>query len=31
MKFIPWDYQEYAINHIIDNNAAGLFLDMGMG
>lgn len=31
MKFKPWNYQEYAINHIIDNPAAGLFLDMGMG
>lgn len=31
MKFIPWDYQKYAINHIIDNTAAALFLDMGMG
>lgn len=31
MKFKPWNYQEYAIEHIIDNNAAGLFLDMGMG
>lgn len=31
MNFIPWNYQEYAINHIINNPAAGLFLDMGMG
>lgn len=31
MQFKPWNYQEYAINHIIDNKAAGLFLDMGMG
>ncbi len=31
MKFKPWNYQEYAINHIIDNNAVALFLDMGMG
>ncbi|WP_238858958.1 DEAD/DEAH box helicase [Clostridium sp. YIM B02569] len=31
MKFKPWDYQKYAINHVIDHNAAGLFLDMGMG
>lgn len=31
MKFSPWNYQEYAINHIIEHDAAGLFLDMGMG
>lgn len=31
MKFIPHDYQEIAKNHIIQNHAAGLFLDMGMG
>jgi SNF2 family DNA or RNA helicase len=31
LKFKPWNYQEYAINHIIDNNAVALFLDMGMG
>lgn len=31
MKFKPWNYQEYAINHILEHNAAGLFLDMGMG
>ncbi len=31
MKFSPWHYQQYAINHIIDHNASGLFLDMGMG
>lgn len=31
MKFKPWNYQEYAINHIIDHEASGLFLDMGMG
>lgn len=31
MKFKPYAYQEYAINHIINNSAAGLFLDMGMG
>ncbi|WP_045905924.1 SNF2-related protein [Clostridium botulinum] len=31
MDFKPWSYQEYAINHIINNPAAGLFLDMGMG
>ncbi|ABS40171.1 SNF2-related protein [Clostridium botulinum] len=31
MDFKPWSYQEYAIKHIINNPAAGLFLDMGMG
>lgn len=31
MKFKPYPYQDYAINHILDNNASGLFLDMGMG
>ncbi|WP_443660134.1 SNF2-related protein [Clostridium algidicarnis] len=31
MKFKPWSYQQYATNHIIDNNSSGLFLDMGMG
>ncbi|EHI98762.1 SNF2-related protein [Clostridium sp. DL-VIII] len=31
MDFKLWDYQKYAINHVIDHNPAGLFLDMGMG
>ncbi len=31
MNFKPWDYQKYAINHVMDHYAAGLFLDMGMG
>lgn len=31
MNFKPWNYQQYAINHIIDHQASGLFLDMGMG
>lgn len=31
MNFKPWNYQQYAINHIMDHNASGLFLDMGMG
>lgn len=31
MKFIPWNYQRFAINHVIDHKASGLFLDMGMG
>lgn len=31
MQFIPHKYQEFAIKHIIDNSASGLFLDMGLG
>lgn len=31
MNFKPWNYQKYAINHILDHEASGLFLDMGMG
>lgn len=31
MIFKPFPYQEHAKQHIINNNAAGLFLDMGMG
>lgn len=31
MKFIPHQYQEFAIQKIIDTPAAGLFLDMGLG
>ncbi|MCI1574722.1 MAG: DEAD/DEAH box helicase [Weizmannia coagulans] len=31
MKFKPHEYQKYAIKQILENPAAGLFLDMGMG
>jgi hypothetical protein len=31
MKFIPYPYQVAAIDHIAQNPAAGLFLDMGLG
>ena len=31
MKWIPYDYQKHAIDHSIDNPAAGLFLGMGLG
>lgn len=31
MKFVPHEYQQYAITHIIENEASGLFLDMGLG
>lgn len=31
MKFIPHEYQTYAIQKIIEQSAVGLFLDMGLG
>jgi hypothetical protein len=31
MKFIPHNYQKFAIDHITNNNIAALFLDMGLG
>ena len=31
MKFDPYNYQAYAINKILDQDAVGLFLDMGLG
>jgi hypothetical protein len=31
MKLIAHNYQKYAIDFIIKNNTAGLFLDMGLG
>ena len=31
MKFVPHDYQNLSIDHIIQNQTVGLFLDMGMG
>ena len=31
MKFVPHDYQKTAIDFALDNPAAGLFLDMGLG
>ncbi|MDP4176141.1 MAG: DEAD/DEAH box helicase [Bacteroidota bacterium] len=31
MQFKPHEYQQYAITHIFENTAAGLFLDMGLG
>lgn len=31
MDFKAWDYQQFSINHVLENNSAGLFLDMGMG
>lgn len=31
MQFVPHDYQQRAIDRIVENRAAGLFLDMGLG
>lgn len=31
MKFIPHEYQAYAISHIESHKEAALFLDMGLG
>lgn len=31
MKFIPHDYQQYAIDYIERNPVAAIFLDMGLG
>ena len=31
MRYTPYSYQEYAEKFIIDNLAAGLLLDMGLG
>ena len=31
MKFIPHDYQAFAIDHIVKNEVAALLLDMGLG
>jgi hypothetical protein len=31
MKFIPHDYQKYAISYIKENPVAALLLDMGLG
>lgn len=31
MNFTPWGYQTFAINHVLEHDESGLFLDMGMG
>lgn len=31
MKFMPYEYQQYAINYIANNPVAAVFLDMGLG
>ena len=31
MKFVPHDYQDYAIKHILSHEQAALLVDMGLG
>jgi hypothetical protein len=31
MKFIPHNYQQYAVDYIVDHVIAAVFLDMGLG
>lgn len=31
MKFIPHEYQDYAVDYIEKHNNAAVFLDMGLG
>ena len=31
MKFIPHNYQQYAVDYIVDHVIAAIFLDMGLG
>ena len=31
MKFIPHDYQKFAMQKLVEMPEAGLFLDMGLG
>lgn len=31
MKFIPHEYQQKAIDKIVNNKRLGLFLEMGLG
>lgn len=31
MKFVPHEYQQYAIEHILENPISAIFLDMGLG
>ncbi|HYD92231.1 MAG TPA: DEAD/DEAH box helicase [Flavobacterium sp.] len=31
MRYIPYHYQDFAYDHIIDNSFSGLFIDMGLG
>ena len=31
MKLIPHDYQQYAIDYILEHPVTAIFLDMGLG
>ena len=31
MKFIPHEYQQYAIDYITEKTISAVFLDMGLG
>jgi hypothetical protein len=31
MKFIPHEYQQYAIDYLLEKPVAAIFLDMGLG
>ena len=31
MKFMPYEYQQYAIDYLLEKSVAAIFLDMGLG
>lgn len=31
MKFMPYEYQQYAIDYLLEKPVAAIFLDMGLG
>ncbi len=31
MKFMPYEYQQYAIDYLLKKPVAAIFLDMGLG
>jgi hypothetical protein len=31
MRYIPYNYQKYCIERVIQDSALGLFLEMGLG
>lgn len=31
MKFIPYPYQQYCVEQILEKPRVGLFIDMGLG
>lgn len=31
MKFIPYGYQQYAIDYLLEKSITAIFLDMGLG